>query len=137
MALLMALLIQPGQATLQVNKISESNGFVQIKIREVEIVNTTNTLLHIINIEEVRNILREICINIENLNLHNEEIIRNEINLIESKLRTIVPGENRRKRGLINAGGKVFKWLFGTMDDEDRQEIFYHVSITEKNSHNY
>lgn len=132
----MATLIWQNQATLQINKITEDNGFVEIRTGEVEIVNTTNTLLHIINIKEVENILSSIDENIQNLDIQSIQILRNEVDLIRSKLQTLMPKEHRSKRGLINAGGKLYKWLFGTMDDDDRQEILEHLSITDENSHN-
>lgn len=128
--------MQLSHATLQINQISEDNGFVEIKIREVEIVNETNIIVHVIDTSEVRNILSLIENNIETLDINSRDILYNEIKLLKSKLKTIIPKDNRKKRGLINFGGKFYKWLFGTMDDEDRQEIFNHLSVTDENSHN-
>lgn len=36
----------------------------------------------------------------------------------------------------MNAVGTVQKWLFGTMDDQDRQDIFDHLKITDENNRN-
>ncbi|XP_073820678.1 uncharacterized protein, partial [Musca autumnalis] len=134
--LLLTSLIPSNQATLLISQINENNGFVEIKTGDVEIVNETCTLLHIINIREVEGILNNISMNIESLNLHSDNVLQNEIYLIRSKLKTLLPSERRIKRGLINAGGKLAKWLFGTMDDEDRQQVFDHLAIIDQNTHN-
>lgn len=128
-------LTQLSRATLQVNKISEENGFVEIKMREVDIVNETITIVHVIDIGEVRNILDTIEKNIETLDINNRNVLENEIQLLRSKIKTLIPKDNRKRRGLFNFGGKVYKWVFGTMDDEDRQEIYDHLSVTDQNSH--
>ena len=43
---------------------------------------------------------------------------------------------NRSKRGLINVIGKAHKWLFGTMDNDDRELIDQNLEIIKKNDHN-
>lgn len=75
----MTILIWQNQATLQISKITEDNGFVEIRTGEEEIVNGTNTLLHIVNIKEVENILNNMGENIENLDIQSIQILRNEI----------------------------------------------------------
>lgn len=40
----------------------------------------------------------------------------------------------RHRRGLMNFLGKTSKWLFGTMDEEDRQELTKHLQALEENS---
>lgn len=134
--LLLLMNIQLNQSTLRINPITGDGGFIKIRIGEVEIVNKTTTLVHVINIIEIEEILNQIKGNIKHLLLHEEIIMQNEIKLIESKIKTLKPIQNRKRRGLINIGGKVYKWLFGTMDDDDRQEILEHLSVTEQNSHN-
>lgn len=47
-----------------------------------------------------------------------------------------MPMNNRKKRGLINIVGTAQKWLFGTMDDEDRQMITQHVDEIRQNNRN-
>lgn len=136
MVLLLTALIWQIQGTLQIDKITENNGYVEIRISEVEIINTTSILLHVINIREVRNILHNISENIQYLDIHSIQILQNEIDLINSKIQTLIPKGHRDRRGLINAGGRLYKWLFGTMDDDDRQEISEHLSIIDQNSHN-
>jgi hypothetical protein len=40
---------------------------------------------------------------------------------LEIKLNNIKP-RNRYKRGIINVGGKIAKWLFGTLDSDDGEK---------------
>ena len=47
-------------------------------------------------------------------------------------LQTIIPSL-RQKRGLINLGGKVSKWLFGTLDNEDGERIDKILEFLRKN----
>ncbi|XP_065363218.1 uncharacterized protein LOC135956608 [Calliphora vicina] len=91
MVMLLMSLIQLNQTTLQISPINENNGFVQIKTGEVDIDNTTCTLIHMINIRDVENILHNISMNIKSLDLHSKGILQNEIDLIKSKLKTILP----------------------------------------------
>lgn len=50
----------------------------------------------------------------------------------QTKLNNLSP-QKRVKRGLINAVGTVNKWLFGTMNDDDRQNIQDNLNILNKN----
>lgn len=108
---------------------------MRVRIRDVEIANNTDIILHMIDPSEITQILKQLEVNIILLNLKNREVLNIEINTIKSKLRTIQIS-NRQKRGLINLGGKIQKWLFGTMDDNDRQEILEHLHVIDENSHN-
>ena len=58
------------------------------------------------------------------------------ISQIKVKLNNLNPN-NRPKRGLINVGGKITKWLFGTLDSDDGEK--YTKAINElhnnQNSH--
>lgn len=131
----MMVLAIEAQGTLQINAITENVGFVKVKIGEVEVVNSTTTLVHVVNISEIKSILNKIKENIKDLSLHEEIILKNEIELIESKIKTLMPIQTRKKRGLINFIGTTQKWLYGTMDDDDRQEILDHLYVTDQNLH--
>lgn len=119
---------------LQVHPIPEENGYTKIRIRQVDIVNDTDTILHIINPSELLQICIKLELNIDLLKIEDKQIFYHEIRLIKSKLRTISRAK-REKRGLINVVGRVQNWLFGTMDDSDREEILEHLKITDENSH--
>lgn len=125
------------QGLLQVTPINAETGFIQIKLRKVEIVNQTNTIIHIINPLEILNITNQLEKHIDETQINNKNILKNEIQNIRAKIQTITPSNGMRKRrGLINGIGKIYKWLFGTMDDEDRKDILKHLQIIHINTHN-
>lgn len=122
-------MITATQGLLQVNQISDDSGFIQIKIKQVEIVNETNTIVHIINPKEIGNIVDKIESYVSKVELNNKEMLELEIKNLRAKIKTIsVEKEIRVKRGLIN--------IAGTMDDNDRQEILEHLKLTDENNHN-
>lgn len=123
------------QGLLQVTPIHEEDRYIRVRIRDVEIANNTDIILHMINPNEINQIVQQLEQNIKELNLKNREILETEIRTIKSKLKTI-QNPSRQKRGLINLGGTINKWLFGTMDDNDRQEILEHLQVVDENSHN-
>lgn len=74
----------------------------------------------------------------ENLNtLHSDQkaYINDQIGVLLSKLKTITP-TIRQKRGLFNFVGNAYKYLFGTMDDTDREDITNHLNTVDSNIHN-
>lgn len=138
MKFLLILFIIAGNVTglLQVNQLSENNGYADIKIRDVEIVNTTNTVIHIIDINELLKTLDILEENINTVDLSNKQVLLDRIQILYDKVRTIIPKQGREKRGLINFVGTAQKWLYGTMDDDDRNEILGHLSIIDENNRN-
>lgn len=134
---LLTIITPLAEGLLQVNPIIEDLGYTQIKLKEIEIVNETSTILHIINPLELNEILAQIEMNVANLNTSNKILLDSEITNIKAKIKSIIPSSiHRKRRGLINAVGTVNKWLFGTMDSDDREEILNHLNIIEENTHN-
>lgn len=68
-------------------------------------------------------------------NLKNKyEHLQPIISEIVHKLRNLKPSQNsRRKRGLINAGGSVAKFLFGTLDATDGENYDRAIQILKSN----
>lgn len=130
-------MIIAAQGLLQVTPINDDAGYLWVKMRQVEIVNLTNTVVHIINPNEITEVVNKIERNIENLNIHDKEILKLDVQSLKAKIKTITfSTQIRNKRGLINGVGTIYKWLFGTMDDIDRQEIVQHLEIIDTNNHN-
>lgn len=90
--------------------------FAKIRIDEVEVFNKTTTLLHIVNVDEMRAILDQIKGYIKDLLLNEKRILQNKIHLMESKIKVLMTTLNREKSGLINARRKFYKLVLGTMD---------------------
>lgn len=116
-------------------KIETELGYTIINIDKVIIVSEYDIVLHKINPKEIMNVVaqfEEILKKIENKNY--QKLMFQEIEKIKNKIRTFIP--HRIKRGLINGMGSAMKWLYGTLDDEDRQNIEEHFKIVDENNHN-
>lgn len=82
-------MISVTQGLLQVTPINEETGYLQLKTGQVEIVNETNTIVHIINPTELTEIINQIQNNIHKMDLTNKMTIDNEIKIIKSKIKTL------------------------------------------------
>ena len=110
-------------------------GYTELKTDEIEINDKFDIVLHIIYPHEIDKVIDILEKTINTLDLGtNKEVTIHQISNIRNKLKTIIP--HRAKRGLINVGGYALNWLYGTMDDDDRQNIENHLRIVEKNNHN-
>ncbi|CAD7078639.1 unnamed protein product [Hermetia illucens] len=123
--------MQPIRAALTIQPILTENGYTVINMGTTEIIQDTKTILHIINTRELKQTIDAIEENINRLEIRNDPLIAKELEDIHAKLKAIEPNA-RHKRGLINIIGTTNKWLFGTMDDDDRKEISDHIIIREK-----
>lgn len=120
-----ALLIQPTDS---------GNGFVEIKLEEVEMVHNFTTIIHVVELDAVQEVIDALAYNIKQLKSDNEGVLTGELTKITLKLHTIFA--NRQKRGLFNAIGTGLKWITGSMNDDDRVEIEEHFKISDENNHN-
>lgn len=111
-------------------------GFAEIKLGKVDIVLNHNIVFHIINPLEIEKIVDQLEANALNLQFKTPKRItlEHEIRNIRNKIKTLIP--HRHKRGLFNFVGTIHKWLYGTMDSEDREEIERHLSSIDINNHN-
>lgn len=103
---------------------------------QTEIIKDTQTILHIINIQDLSQTLDSIRDSVKNLQTGDDRTIRKTIENIQAKISAVEPEKTRQKRGLINIVGTAQKWLFGTMDENDRQEIIKHLNTIEENDSN-
>ncbi|CAD7077958.1 unnamed protein product [Hermetia illucens] len=124
--------MQPIRAALTIQPILTENGYTVINMGTTDIIQDTNTILHIINTWELKQTIDAIEENINRLEIRNDPLIAKELEDILAKLKAIEPNP-RHKRELINIIGTTNKWLFGTMHDDDRKEILDHIDILEKN----
>ena len=91
-------------------------------------VRTTDIVLHIVNLEEMIKIIKNLENNINNIKIDNKELLQTQLRETENKLSILYLDYNRQKRGLVNVVGNSAKWLFGTMDDDDRKIIEQHLN---------
>lgn len=140
MLLLLTLLssILTAQASLIVEKIDSRIGYTILQTERIDIPTSYNYTVHIINISELTDILNQIDIVVSNTSdTQFKEYVQDYISKLEHKLFTLnMNSQYRKSRGLLNAVGKIQKWLYGSMDDEDRQVINEHLATIDINNHN-
>lgn len=130
--------IIPTRSILLSNPIISETGFINVKIKTVEIVNQTITVLHMINPNDFSTVIEDIESNMMNMKIPPNGLIEKQIQILKSRLKSInsLSRNIRKKRGLLNIVGSAQKWLFGTMDNDDRTDILNHLDIITTNSHN-
>ncbi|CAD7091062.1 unnamed protein product [Hermetia illucens] len=139
--IIMALLIlfssiNPAKGLLNIHEIKEQTGFAEIQLDKTDIVSKTSIILHVMNTTEILDLITDFRTNAENLDGQYRDLILTELRHLTNKVRTLIPQETRHKRGLINLVGNTQKWLFGTMDAQDRQDIDDHLKTLDLNTHN-
>ncbi|CAD7078512.1 unnamed protein product [Hermetia illucens] len=128
--------INPAKGLLNIHEIKEQTGFAEIQLDKTDIVSKTSIILHVINTTEILDLITDFRTNAENLDGQHKDLILTELRHLTNKVRTLIPQETRHKRGLINLVGNTQKWLFGTMDAQDRQDIDDHLKTLDLNTHN-
>ncbi|XP_037911885.1 uncharacterized protein LOC119652022 [Hermetia illucens] len=92
--LLLILMTTTTQAGLLTTSIDEQWGYLKLKVKTVQIVNETNTILHVINPEEILKTIVEIRVNLKHLDFENRNIIDREIDTVVAKTKSIMPYRN-------------------------------------------
>lgn len=133
------LLITPTQALINVEKLETKGGFTLLQQNDIQIIEGYDKVLHIIDTDMIKQTLAKIETDIDNVfSLPDDQTVINQLNLQIRKtshnIETIIP--HKQRRGLINLGGKILKWVFGTLDESDKQEIEEHLKTTDINNHN-
>lgn len=118
-----------------IEKNDSNYGFAKINIGNIQIMKNYDIILHLINPVEIQQILFKLEDNLMKINVEDgRDVLINELKLLNYKIQTIIP--HRHTRGLINIAGTVMKWVYGSMDDDDRQNIEEHLRIVGENNHN-
>lgn len=117
-----------------IGKIDSNIGYTKLKIDVEEIVSKYDIILHIIDPKKILDIVNnlEVTLNTVDFGIH-KGLIQNEIYNLKHKIDTLIP--HRRNRGLFNGFGTILKWVYGTMDNNDRENIENHFLITDQNNH--
>lgn len=124
---------------LEIQDFNNNNGFVTIKIGEVDIIRKYTKVLHVINITEYENAKEHIKENIKIIQGGNVlpnpmlNTISHNFKILENKITNLKP-HLRQKRGLLNAVGTGLKYLVGTMDSNDEIEIRNKLEALSDNS---
>jgi len=127
--------IKPSTQELTIGKIDSELGYAEIFVGNTDIVSKYDFIIHSINVNDITSIVtrfRDILSTLENTKY--TDICGDELREIEKMVKTFLPA--RQKRGLFNAGGSALNFLFGTMDNDDREAISAHLAKIDENSHN-
>lgn len=136
LTLLILLPVPTINATLTLEKVDSDSGYTEIKLGQTDIILNYDTILHIINPQEIEDITTQLEENLLNANIDTDKtiILEQQINTLKNKIKTLLP--HRHRRGLFNFIGTAHKWLYGTMDNNDREEVENHLNIIDINNHN-
>lgn len=130
------LLINPTHTQqIQINNIDSDHGYLIFSSKSIRLSTTYEHHCLRINLTEIDTIT----------NIFGNKIL-NSINssrntFLYTKLLKQLNGitihqQNRQKRGLLNIVGSAFKYLFGTLDENDRVEIQNNLETAAQNSIN-
>lgn len=118
-----------------------TNPILPVKLNNAKIISSKHTFVIYLNhsdLQVMQNYLKEqvnFIADKKNCSEQASKLIIQAHALLENNdhlLQTIIPSL-RQKRGLINLGGKVSKWLFGTLDTEDGERIDKILEFLRKN----
>lgn len=114
--------------------VSTKNGLLTMKLDTVRIKTGYERLMHKVNLEEIRQNIHyiESLANTLNITDHLEQTLQFKIRKAYGKLAGFYP--KRSKRGLVNALGKVIKFIAGNPDQEDLDLINQNLETMEGNS---
>lgn len=114
--------------TIDIHDLTNNNGYIPIKIGEHRVIEYYKKVLHIVNITEYEQTITIIKDNINVLQTSNTDsktlldtINKNYI-LLVTKVNNLIP-HFKQRRGLVNIIGKGLKFIAGTMDSDDEEQI--------------
>jgi len=120
---------------MNVVELNSELGYTELFMGPVKLVSRYNFIIHCVSIDEIEEIVKDFK---EVLDLATgtayEKLCRDELSEIETLTRTFLP--SRKKKGMVTMGGSLLKFLFGTMDDEDRKSIEAQLRAIDENNHN-
>ncbi|CAD7077901.1 unnamed protein product [Hermetia illucens] len=105
---LLILMTTTTQAGLLTTSIDEQLGYLKLKVKTVQIVNETNTILHVINPEEILKTIVEIRVNLKHLDIENRNIIDREIDTVVAKTKSIMPYRKIQENFHSKRGGVTY-----------------------------
>lgn len=119
---------------MYIENLRSNNGFTEIHSGTTKLTTRYDYIIHVINLEDVEGVVKQFHHNLDTIGESpHQKIAKDQLNEMENELHTLLP--RRKTRGLINAGGALMKFVFGTMDEEDRQNIEEHQKILGENNH--
>lgn len=130
--------LSPIMAIMQITEIYSHMGYTVIQDDQILIPDKYNYSLHIIDLDQFRDMIQNIKSNIVLLNNSKSYTFGDSIRSLEDKLTTLYNDHHytRSKRGLFNIIGTIDKWITGSMDNEDREIINNHLAAIDSKNDN-
>jgi len=126
---------------IQFTTLKDDNGFGILKLEEIPMVQNYSKIFHIINLGDFNQAISILESNFMKLNLSQSDvgfkILNRELQNLKRNMDSLTPAHTktrRSRRGLINVLGSTLKFLTGSMDNEDSEEIFKHLQNLDFNS---
>lgn len=122
---------------LDVQNLNAGHGYITIRDEKIPVVVGYTKILHSINVTSWIDNLDIIEHNINKLNYKTEyPTITHNFKLLSKEVENLLENHHKQRRGLVNIVGKGLKYLTGTMDYDDEQEIRNSLETNEKNNKN-
>lgn len=139
--MILILVVQAGNsAEIIINKLDTEAGYVIVESQPVTLIQGYSKLIHVIHLKDIEDTINKVKISVSSsMKIKHGWMILNlqkDIEELEHSLLTIGKHENRGRRALIDVGGRIIKWVFGNLNDEDKQEIDNHFRNIDINQHN-
>ncbi|KAI8114880.1 hypothetical protein CVS40_12818 [Lucilia cuprina] len=129
MIILVIIMLTPmSKGTITTKQLTEQSGFIDIFIKNREIVKELDIILHIINLQEIEHILDQMTENVILIKTKNKEILQLELLEARNKLITLKPKQIRQRRGLINGIGIKLRSIVPIPNNESN-EIDYSIEM--------
>lgn len=123
-----------GEMGLYIEELQSEEGYAEISLGEAEIVSRYDYIIHTVSLAEINDLVGQFRNTLNSVDKSPyKQLAWHEISDLENILHTLHP--HRTTRGLINAGGSLLKFVWGTMDDDDRQNIETHQQTIDENNH--
>lgn len=126
---------------LEIIPITTNDGYMIIRTSQQPIIDNYTKILHIVNLTKYTDTLETLYQNFHLLNLNpketNYQMLNRELSNLQHNLNSLIPdlyNNKRERRGLVNVIGKAMKFITGTMDNEDSEEIYKHLENLDTNS---
>lgn len=123
----------PGLAQkLIITDLNEGNGYTVIQLGEKQLIQNYTKILHIFKPDQYLEYLDQLE---KEILIIDDPYLKHQLKHTKTQLTSLIP-KYRQKRGLINIFGTGLKYLYGTMDNDDREEIEEKLEILATNDHN-
>lgn len=117
---------------LIITDLNIGNGYTTLQLGEIKLIQNYSKIIHIFNVNDYRTYIDTLETEIKETK---DPYLIHQVKHTKTLITALIP-KIRNKRGLINIFGTGLKYLYGTMDDNDRIEIEEKLKITTENNHN-